>query len=253
MHHCRLGDRSTRANIAARRISHSLIAVLPNPASLKEVFRLRDTSNERSRKHYQKRATVNNTEDMANMATTTTALVTTAQFLAQPEQYDAHGNRIKDELIGGEIVLLAPPSRIHDLIKNRINQALVLFLAQHPSLGLLVNVEIAFAITDQDMFVPDVRVVRESRIREGTLRILTRAPEIAIEIVSPRDTAAHVKAKIAAYLGNGSQSVWVVYPDDRSALIHAAESVREVKGDQPLEDALLPGVSAPISRFFEGL
>lgn len=61
---------------------------------------------------------VNYTEDMA---TTTTALVTTAQFLAQQEQYDANGNRIKDELIGGAIVLVALPSRIHDLIKNRIN------------------------------------------------------------------------------------------------------------------------------------
>jgi len=36
-------------------------------------------------------------------------------------------------------------------------------------------------------------------------------------------------------------------------LRQAAESVREVKGDQPLEDALPPGFSAPISRFFEGL
>lgn len=126
-------------------------------------------------------------------------------------------------------------------------------MAQHPNLGLLTNVEIAFAVTERDTLVPDVSVLRESRIREGALRVLSGAPEIAIEIVSPRDTAAHVKAKIAAYLGNGSRSVWVVYPDDHSALIHAAESVREVKGDQRLEDALLPGFSAPISQFFEGL
>jgi len=33
-----------------------------------------------------------------------TALVTSEQYLALPDQFDQNGNRIKDELIGGEIV-----------------------------------------------------------------------------------------------------------------------------------------------------
>ena len=52
------------------------------------------------------------------MATLTTGVITSEQFLAMPEQYDANGNRIKDELIRGETVLMASPSQRHDIVKN---------------------------------------------------------------------------------------------------------------------------------------
>ena len=44
---------------------------------------------------------------MIAMAATT--LLTSDQFLALPEEFDQYGNRIKDELIGGEVVIM--PSR----------------------------------------------------------------------------------------------------------------------------------------------
>ena len=50
-----------------------------------------------------------------------TALLTSEQYLALPEEFDQNGNRIKGELIGGEVVKMPPPSQLHDWIKNRIN------------------------------------------------------------------------------------------------------------------------------------
>ena len=50
---------------------------------------------------------------MLVMAATT--LLTSDQFLALPEEFDQFGNRIKDELIGGEVVKMAFPSPPHDL------------------------------------------------------------------------------------------------------------------------------------------
>ena len=47
---------------------------------------------------------------MVAMAATT--LLTSDQFLAMPEEFDQHGNRIKDELIGGEVVKMPPASSI---------------------------------------------------------------------------------------------------------------------------------------------
>ena len=55
-----------------------------------------------------------------------TTIVTSAQFLAMPEEYDQHGNRIKDELIAGEIVRVPPlftvkpplPFRVPPVQKN---------------------------------------------------------------------------------------------------------------------------------------
>ena len=188
-----------------------------------------------------------------NGGVATTGLITTEQFLAMPEQYDASGNRIKSELIAGEIVFVAFASRLHDLVKNRIGELLLLFLAPRPSLGLRSLIEIGYDVSDQDAFAPDVSVIERSRLLEGSSRIVTGAPEIAIEVVSPTDTAIRLKHRIGAYLANGARSVWIVYPEERSVEIHTARGVREFTGDQPVEDETLPGFSHSAAGFFEGL
>ncbi len=192
------------------------------------------------------------------MAALTTGLMTTEQFLALPDEFDANGNLIKQELIAGEVVSkeavsVARPSRIHDIVKNQIGEALVLFLAAHPGLGFKSLVEIGFAVTDDDTFAPDVSVLKKSRLFEGETRILTGAPEISVEVVSPSDKAVELKHKTRACLANSSQSVWIVYPEEHLIEIHTREGVREFTGDQPIQDAALPGFSQPTSSLFEGL
>jgi Uma2 family endonuclease len=85
----------------------------------------------------------------------------------------------------------------------------------------------------------------------GDERVFQGASELAIEVVSPSDTAKHLKIKVDAYLTNGSKTVWVVYPGDRSVMAHTAGAARELKADQKIEDPLLPGFSHAVSGFFE--
>jgi Uma2 family endonuclease len=183
----------------------------------------------------------------------TSAQLTTEAYLAQPEQYDRNGNRIKDELIAGEVVLVAPPSRQHDLIKTRLGKVFTLFLAANPQLGLESCTEVAYAISKHNVVVPDVSLIAERRFVESGARIITGAPDLAVEVVSPSDTAVHIKAKVSAYLAHGSKAVWVFYPDDKSIVIHSAHGSREVKAGSVLEDEALPAFSEPVARFFEGL
>ena len=181
-----------------------------------------------------------------------TPLLTSEQYLALPEEVDQNGNRIKDELIGGEIVKLPLPSRWHDLIKNRINRLLILYLNANPQIGLESLVGIGAEVGEHDTFVPDVSVVRRNRLG-GDDRIFRGAPDLAIEVVSLTDTATHVKSKVDAYLRGGSKTVRVVYPDSRSVIVHCGDTTRELKADQKIEDALLPGFAAPVSSFFDVL
>jgi len=179
-----------------------------------------------------------------------TTLLTSEQYLAMPDEFDQSGNRIKDELIGGEIVKVPLPSRIHDLIKNQINQLLIFYLHDRPELNFKSLVEIGTGISKLDVFVPDVSLIARDRLG-GEDRIFQGAPDLAIEIVSPSDTARHVKRKVDAYLEGGSKSFWVVYPDAKSVEVHSIGSTREFKSDQKIEDLLLPGFSAPVASFFE--
>ncbi|HTW66828.1 MAG TPA: Uma2 family endonuclease [Bryobacteraceae bacterium] len=179
-----------------------------------------------------------------------TTLLTSDQFLALPLEFDQHGNRIKDELIGGEVVKVAFPSLPHDLTKNRINAILMRYLDQHPELRLLSLVEIGTQVSDYDAFMPDVSVVNRGALAAGE-RIFHGAPEIAIDVVSPTDTAKHLKRKVDAYLEGGAKSVWIVYPEARAVIVHAQDSMREWKANQRIEDPLLPGFSAPVASFFD--
>jgi Uma2 family endonuclease len=179
-----------------------------------------------------------------------TTLLTSDQFLALPEEFDDHGNRIKTELIGGEVVCMPPASYLHDRIKNRINRLLVRYLDANPHLPFDAVVEIGTQVSDHDTFVPDVCIVRTGD-QPLSSRIYRGSPEIAIEVVSPTDTAKHIERKIDAYLQGGAKSVWIVFPESRSVTIHTAEAVCKLKADQPLTDPLLPGFSSPVSAFFD--
>jgi Uma2 family endonuclease len=179
-----------------------------------------------------------------------TAVLTSEQYLALPDEVDQSGNRVKDELIAGEIVRMPPPSRLHDWIKNRISRMLGRYLDANPQITLEPLVEMGAKVSERDTLVPDVSVVQRERVL-GAGRIFQGAPDLAIEVVSPTDTAAHLKSKVDAYLQNGSKTVWVVYPDSRSVMIHSGDTARELKADQEIEDALLPGFSVPVSSFFD--
>jgi Uma2 family endonuclease len=179
-----------------------------------------------------------------------TTLLTSDQFLAMPEEFDQHGNRIKDELIGGEVVKMPPASLVHDLIKNRIHELLLEYLGANRQLGLKSLVEIGAQVSGRDAFIPDVSVVNRSRLSVAG-RIFQGAPDIAIEVVSPTDIAKHLKRKVDAYLAGGAKSVWIVYPEARSVMIHIGDTVRELKANQVVTDSLLPGFSTPVAAFFE--
>ncbi len=179
-----------------------------------------------------------------------TALVTSEQYLALPDEFDQNGNRIKDELIGGEIVKMPPASQLHNLIKNEIQFILAEFLKANRGLGLKSLVEIGFRLSKHDTCVPDVSVVKRDRL-DVTARIFQGAPDLAVEVVSPSDTVSHLQAKVNVYLANGSASVWVVSPESKSVVVYRPGSMHELNGDQKIEDPLLPGFSAPVSSFFE--
>src|ERR1700691_20204 len=180
------------------------------------------------------------------MATAT--MMTSAEFLARPDEFDQSGNPIKEELVAGEIIQMSRASKRHNTTKNWIGRILFRYLDAHSGLGLTAQIEAAFVVSQYDTFAPDVAVFHTERLaEEGGL--INGAPDIAIEVVSPTDTVSGLRRKIKAYLENGARAVWIFY-DDGSVAVHTASQIRELKGDQLLEDPLLPGFSAAASTFF---
>jgi Uma2 family endonuclease len=90
--------------------------------------------------------------------------MTSAEFLARPDEFDQSGNRIKEELIGGEIVQMPLPSKRHNTTKNWIGRILFRYLDANPGGALTAQIEAGFVVTEGDTFAPDVAVFRTERL-----------------------------------------------------------------------------------------
>ena len=179
------------------------------------------------------------------MATTT--LVTVQEFLQMPEP---EGQKL--ELIGGEVISMDRGKIPHEVVKKNLNKILVLWLAQHPIAELFP--ETMYQLDEYNSLIPDLGIVFPGRISPGSTGWIQAAPELAIEVVSPAETADRLEQKTDLYLAHGCQSVWVVYPNQRVVRIFDASGhARKFDQSQTLTDPVLPGFSLPVSAIFEGI
>lgn len=180
-----------------------------------------------------------------------TTLLTSDQILAMPEEFDQRRNELRQELIRGDVVNMPPSSQVEAIIRSNILEACVAYLHTNGALGLKALSRVAFVVSANSVFVPDIALLSLSRLNSRGQIYLQGVPDLAIEVIAPTDLEIHLRRKIDAYLSHGSKSVWVVYPDARSVMIYHADSIQRVTADQSITDPLLPGFSTSVAAFFE--
>jgi Uma2 family endonuclease len=101
---------------------------------------------------------------------------------------------------------------------------------------------------------PDVSFIRlgrlpDERAPEGHIRI---APDLAVEVISPKDLAYEIDERVADFLGAGTRLVWVVNPVRRTILIYRADgSIAGVREGGGLDgEDVLPGFRCPVALLF---
>jgi Uma2 family endonuclease len=79
-------------------------------------------------------------------------------------------------------------------------------------------------------------------------------PDLAIEVVSPSNSAVEVVGKVDEYFRAGVQHVWVVYPSVAAIHVHDSPTAIRVlrRGDELDGAPLLPGFRLPLTTLFEG-
>src|SRR5688572_12710068 len=133
-------------------------------------------------------------------------LVTAEELLAMPDDGCRH------ELIDGVLRTMAPPGEEHGFDAATIQVHLGIWLRSNP-IGWVRAAETGFRLRrDPDRVrAPDVAVVLyATRPREAVTRGYAEgAPDLAVEVVSPGDTAGEVAEKVDDWLAAGSKAVWV--------------------------------------------
>ena len=93
-----------------------------------------------------------------------------------------------------------------------------------------------------------------TRVRETPAdQYFKGAPELAIEIISPSETAANLQHKVDLLLKSGGLAVWAIYPDDRTVMVHLPDgtSFTRVTGESLEAPFLLAGWSIEVAKLFE--
>jgi Uma2 family endonuclease len=128
------------------------------------------------------------------------------------------------ELIRGELVMMSPAGFDHGRFAINVGSALANFVKAR-SLGIVVSAETGFRIArDPDTVrAPDVAFVRADRIPPGGVKgFFQGAPDLAVEVVSPGDSASEVLAKAQDWLQAGCPMVWVVDPETRTVSVYCS-------------------------------
>ncbi|MFN3650305.1 MAG: Uma2 family endonuclease [Armatimonadota bacterium] len=101
---------------------------------------------------------------------------------------------------------------------------------------------------------PDVSFIRrgrlpEERIPRGHVRI---APDLAVEVLSPNDTAYEIDLKVEEYLRAGVPLVWRVNPELRAVHVYRADGTVERLGDEDELTApeLIPDLRCRVGALF---
>jgi Uma2 family endonuclease len=83
----------------------------------------------------------------------------------------------------------------------------------------------------------------------GHIRI---APDWALEVVSPNDTADDVEAKRIDFLRAGVKLLWIVYPEWRTVHVYRPGSVATVltEADELTGEDVLPGFQCRVAELF---
>jgi Uma2 family endonuclease len=160
----------------------------------------------------------------------------------------------KDELVRGRLVREPGPGNEHGWLQVNVAVALRQFV--HARRLGVVMVESGFVLHEDPPTVrcPDVSFVAADRLPPGGLPAgyLRHAPDLAVEIISPSNTAADVLEKVTEYLESGARQVWVVDPRKRQVVVHRALDDSRILSERDEMDGgdVLPGFRLPIAEIF---
>ena len=177
-----------------------------------------------------------------------------------PEQFElvcqANPEAVLELTADGQLIAMTPTGGDTGARNHSLSLALAL-AARASGLPLkLFDSSTGFRLPDGSVLSPDAAAVRQERWQaltpEQRRGFPPLCPDLVIELASPSDQgprgAEALRRKMAAYMANGAQLGWLLFPEQRAVEIWRANGEGE-PGPQRLEGAtqleggaLLPGL-----------
>ncbi len=181
------------------------------------------------------------------MAVITAAPLTLEEFSKLPHGQERH------ELSAGELITMPPPKSLHSRVVGKIIKALE--RASQSSTSLNVLAEAGYILSRDPLTVrqPDVSVITTDRMRSTDPDdYFEGAPELAVEVVSPSDSAEDLQIKVDQYLQTGAKQVWVLYPKAKRVHVFYIDGTTAILDETQTLDGgdFMPGFAVKVADLF---
>ena len=162
------------------------------------------------------------------------------------------------ELVRGELRLTPPASGPHGRVATNVVARLLAYVEPR-ALGWVFADGAGYLLVELPRTVrsPDASYVRADRlpaegIGPGFLRV---APDLAVEVLSPSESASELEEKLDDYRACGTPLIWVVDPVCRTVMIVASDApVRWLREGDTLDGGIaIPGFSCAVAELFKGV
>ena len=180
-----------------------------------------------------------------------TGLMTEEELLALPEdgwQY---------ELVEGRLVRMPPSGLRATQIAFIIGAALFAFV-QPRKLGAVTGADGGYRLGPGTDLVPEVGFIRADRLplrsSPDNDRLVSGAPDLAVEVASPTQRRSALRRKAQRYLAARTQLVWIVWPKSQQIEVWRPGDTQPA-ATLGMADTLdggnvLPGFTYPVSDIF---
>lgn len=158
------------------------------------------------------------------------------------------------ELVDG-ILVEKPIGYYESLLAIALSHFIQSYLDDH-DLGVLGGEAGFLRLGRRRLRAPDVSFISWKRMPNQELPdevFPSLAPDLAVEIFSPTNTAAEMDRKLMEYFRAGTQLVWIVDPPTRSARVYTTPRRPRLLSENDTLDGgkVLPGFSLSIKKWFQ--
>jgi Uma2 family endonuclease len=105
--------------------------------------------------------------------------------------------------------------------------------------------EMGYKMGSRAWLQPDVSIAHPDQIRG---KYFEGAPLLAIEVISPSNTAEFMDRKVERHQSNGGVEVWVVYPKRKCIWVFREGHADEFRGT--LKSEIVPGLVIDLNKLF---
>ena len=151
---------------------------------------------------------------------------------------------------------MAPaPNRFHQDISRNLEFILLKYLEQHP-IGKLYDAPFDVYLTEHNVFQPDIVFVSKSRFRILTKEGAKGAPDLVVEVLSPKTARLDLDFKKKVYASTGVVELWIIDPKRKVIDFFLLQQdsqkpTARYRESDTFASALFPGLKICAAEIFE--